>query len=81
MTAAALSCAVTANPCIFENEPLCTTNYSTLGYVVVEGSLLPLLFLILFPLVSLTARQMLQMGRGLNDSCDGLLHSLINMCN
>lgn len=44
MTAAALSHAVISDPRIFENEPVCTSNYSSSGYMAVNGSLLPLLF-------------------------------------
>lgn len=45
MTAAALSCAVTSDPQVFEREPVCTWDYSSLGHVVMKGSLFSLLFL------------------------------------
>lgn len=45
MTAAALSCAVTSDPHVFESEPVCTSSCSSLGHVIVKGSLLFLLFL------------------------------------
>jgi len=44
MTAAALSCAAVSDPRMFENEPVCTSNYSSSVYMVVKASLLPLLF-------------------------------------
>lgn len=62
MTAAALSHAVISDPRIFENEPVCTSNYSSSGYMAVNGSLLPLL-LFNFNSFSLSRpRQMLQRG-------------------
>lgn len=42
MTTAALSCAAISDPRIFENEPVCTSSYSSSSYMVVKGSLLPL---------------------------------------
>lgn len=45
MTAAALSCAVTSDPYVFQSEPVCTSNYSSLGHVIMKGSLFSLLFL------------------------------------
>lgn len=45
MTAAALSCAVSSDPHVFESEPVCTGNYSSLGHIVMKGSLFSLLFL------------------------------------
>lgn len=51
MTAAALSCALTSDPHVFESEPVCSSNYSSFGPHRKRVPLLPPLFEFSIPLV------------------------------